>query len=50
MANPDAMRGAMPGSAVDWQIRIDYLQHAGSMLVRWLELRENDFPPAAAPR
>jgi hypothetical protein len=45
-ANPEAVRGAMPGSAVDWQIRIDYLQHAGSMLVRWLELREHDFKTA----
>jgi len=39
-ANPGAMLGAMPGSAVDWQIRIDYLQHAGSMMVRWLEIDE----------
>ncbi len=37
-ASPQAMFGAMPGSAVDWQIRIDYLQHAGSMMVRWLEI------------
>lgn len=39
-ANPAAMLGAMPGSAVDWQIRIDYLQHAGSMMVRWLEIEK----------
>ena len=38
-ASPVVMLGAMPGSAVDWQIRIDYLQHAGSMMVRWLEIR-----------
>jgi len=37
-ANPLAVRGAMPGSPVDWQLRIDYAQHAGSMMVRWLEL------------
>jgi hypothetical protein len=28
----------MPGSEVDWQLRIDYAQHTGSALVRWLGL------------
>jgi hypothetical protein len=28
----------MPGSEVDWQLRIDYAQHAGSAMVRWLAL------------
>ena len=37
-ARPDEVRGAMPGSAVDLQLRIDYVQHAGSMMIRWLEL------------
>jgi hypothetical protein len=37
-ADPAAVRGAMPGSPVDWQLRIDYAQHAGSAMVRWLEL------------
>jgi hypothetical protein len=36
--SPDAVYGAMPGSEVDWQLRIDYAQHAGSAMVRWLEL------------
>ncbi len=36
-AAPEAVNGAFPGSPVDWQVRIDYSQHAGSMLVRWLE-------------
>jgi hypothetical protein len=36
--NPEAVFGAMPGSEVDWQLRIDYAQHAGSAMVRWLEL------------
>ena len=27
-ADPDAVRGAIPGSEVDWEIRIDYAQHA----------------------
>jgi len=38
LADPDAVRGAMPGSEVDWVLRIDYAQHAGSAMVRWLEL------------
>ncbi len=37
-AAPDAIRGALPGSPVDLQLRIDYAQHAGSAMVRWLEL------------
>ncbi|HEY8074296.1 MAG TPA: hypothetical protein VIF62_09305 [Labilithrix sp.] len=35
-ADPEAVRGAVPGSPVDWQLRIDYAQHAGSMMIRWL--------------
>jgi hypothetical protein len=37
-AAPELVRGAMPGSAVDDQLRIDYAQHAGSSMIRWLEL------------
>lgn len=37
-ADPVAMRGGVPGSPVDWQLRIDYAQHAGSMMVRFLEV------------
>jgi hypothetical protein len=37
-ADPGAVDGAMPGSAVDWRLRIDYAQHTGSALVRWLSL------------
>jgi hypothetical protein len=37
-ADPVAVRGGVPGSPVDWQLRIDYAQHAGSMMVRWLEI------------
>ena len=37
-ADPEAVYGAMPGSEVDWQLRIDFVQHAGSALVRWLAL------------
>jgi len=38
-ADPAAVEGAMPGSEVDWALRIDYEQHTGSALVRWLEAR-----------
>lgn len=37
-ARPGDVFGAFPGSAVDMQLRIDYAQHAGSMMIRWLEL------------
>jgi hypothetical protein len=37
-ADPTAVEGALPGSEVDWQLRIDYAQHAGSAMVRWLEI------------
>jgi hypothetical protein len=37
-AHPEDVRGGMPGSSVDLQLRIDYVQHAGSMMIRWLEL------------
>ncbi len=37
-ANPEAVHGAIPGSEVDWEIRIDYAQHAGSAMIRWLDV------------
>jgi hypothetical protein len=40
-SDPAAVDGAMPGSEVDWQLRIDYAQHAGSAMIRWLELSPN---------
>ncbi len=40
-ADPAAVYGAMPGSEVDWQLRIDYAQHAGSAMVRWLARRRS---------
>jgi hypothetical protein len=33
-ANPADVYGAMPGSAVDWQLRIDFAQHSGSAMIR----------------
>lgn len=37
-AHAAEVNGGIPGSAVDLQLRIDYVQHAGSMMIRWLEL------------
>jgi hypothetical protein len=39
LADAAAVDGAMPGSEVDWQIRIDYAQHTGCALLRWLALQ-----------
>ncbi len=38
LTSPRDIYGAMPGSEVDWQLRIDYAQHAGSAMFRWLEV------------
>ncbi len=38
MTSPASVTGAIPGSDVDWALRIDYAQHAGAAMVRWLEL------------
>jgi len=40
-ADPAAVEGAMPGSEVDWHLRIDFAQHAGSAMVRWLALMKS---------
>jgi hypothetical protein len=37
--DPAAVEGALPGSEVDWALRIDYEQHTGCAWIRWLELR-----------
>lgn len=37
-ADANVVRGGVPGSTVDWQLRIDYAQHAGSMMIRFLEV------------
>jgi hypothetical protein len=40
MADPAAVGGALPSSGVDWELRIDFAQHAGSALIgamRWLD-------------
>lgn len=37
-ANPAAVYGAFPASLVEYQIRIDFVQHAGAAMLRWLQL------------
>jgi hypothetical protein len=37
-ADARAVYGAFPGSQVDWQLRIDYAQHAGSAMLRAADL------------
>jgi hypothetical protein len=41
LANPERVYGAMPGSEVDLALRIDYAQHAGSAMLRWIDLEAN---------
>lgn len=36
--DPAAVEGALPGSEVDWGLRIDYEQHTGGAWIRWLAL------------
>ena len=51
-AHPDRVYGAMPGSEVDLALRIDYAQHAGSAMIRWLDLKASGAPsggPSDAP-
>jgi hypothetical protein len=45
LADPAAEDGGMPASEADWQIRIDYAQHSGCALLRWLALQ----PTRATP-
>ncbi len=35
-ADPAAVAGAMPASEVDWGLRVDFTQHTGSALLRWM--------------
>jgi hypothetical protein len=41
LADPAVVDGAIPESAVSWALRIDFTQHAGSAMGRWLELQPN---------
>jgi hypothetical protein len=50
LAEPEAVEGAMPASEVDWQLRIDFAQHTGSALVRWLKLRSPEQESERDPR
>ncbi len=42
--DPALVYGAMPGSEVDQELRIDYAQHGGSAMSRWLDLRLRPSP------
>jgi hypothetical protein len=44
LADPDGVYGAMPGSEVDLALRIDYAQHAGSAMLRWVDLETHGGP------
>lgn len=46
LADPAAIEGAIPSSEVDWQLRIDFAQHAGDALLRWQWLRPSRSPHA----
>lgn len=47
-ASPEVVVGRLPGSATDMRLRIDYEQHAGTALVRWLELEAGKNQPRGA--
>jgi hypothetical protein len=38
-ADPLAVEGAFPATGVDWSLRIDYAQHAGCAMIRWLSIQ-----------
>jgi hypothetical protein len=38
---PADVLGAIPASEVEWVVRIDYEQHAGAAMLRWLELTDS---------
>jgi hypothetical protein len=48
-ADPAAIYGAFPGSAVDWQLRNDYAQHAGSALIRAADFWSATVPGVRTP-
>lgn len=45
MRDPEAMRGAWAGSESDDRVQIDFVQHAGSALLRWQEVIRTDQSP-----
>jgi hypothetical protein len=50
LADPAAVEGAMPASAVDWELRIDFAQHMGSALIRWLNAGSTKTAPGRDTR
>ncbi|HEY3496114.1 MAG TPA: hypothetical protein VGK73_15555, partial [Polyangiaceae bacterium] len=49
MANPGQMQGGFPTSPINWKVRIDNPQHAGTGLLHYLEYLEHG-PAGAKPR
>jgi hypothetical protein len=50
LVNPEHVYGAVPGSEVDLALRIDYAQHAGSAMLRWIDLEASADGGPAVPR
>src|SRR6185369_745813 len=48
-ADPDDARGGIPGSPADLTVRDDYLQHAGSAMVRWAHVLRSGSRSWATP-
>ena len=48
--DPSAVLGAIPASPVDMQLRIDYTQHAGSVMVRYVEMLEAAANPTSSAK
>jgi hypothetical protein len=38
VVDPAAVAGAIPATEVDWELRVDFAQHAGSALASWLDV------------
>ncbi|MEY4509262.1 MAG: hypothetical protein RLZZ450_1384 [Pseudomonadota bacterium] len=47
MPDPQAVHGGFPASVIDLKVRIDYPQHAGAALLRYLQLLESEAPAPA---
>jgi hypothetical protein len=50
MERPADVEGAMPGTEVDWQLRIDYAQHAGGALFRFVSVEARSGDKAQSPK
>ena len=46
-ANPVAAHGGVPGSPVDLMVRNDFVQHAGSAMIRWADVLRSENQPSS---